>query len=104
MRVFHRKTQSSVIIDFDGGRTCTLSFAYSGLPFSIDVQLGGEETSKYKKVGSDGYFYNLVKNILIFFDSDKVPFDKEQTLQTIAIRDAVIKGMAKSGKKITIKK
>ncbi len=93
VKLFHEKCLSTAIIYFDGGRTATLSFGISGKPYSIDVQLDGEVRSLYRKISSE-YFYNLIKDILLFFESGKAPFDRKETFATIAIRDAIIKAIS----------
>ena len=101
VRVFNRKHQATVIIDFDG-KLCTLNFSFSAIPFAVDATAFNAEQSVYAAIQSD-YFYNLVKEILIFFDTDKYPFDREETITIIAIRDAIIEGMkATAGEKVLI--
>ncbi len=100
VQVFDRAYQSTVIIDFNG-KPCTLNFSYSGIPFAVDATLKGEEKSRYAPIKSN-YFYNLAKAILTFFDNDVVPFEKDQTITAIAIRDAIMsakeKGYGKTAK------
>ena len=102
VQVFNRKYQSTVIIDFNG-KPCTINFSYSGIPFAVDATLAGEEKSRYAPIKSN-YFYNLAKAILTFFNTDTPPFDKDQTIAAIAIRDAIMqakeKGYGKTAKVI----
>ena len=104
VKLFYGKCLSTAIISFDGDRTATLSFGVSGKPYSVDVQAEGEVRSLYRKVSSE-YFYNLIKDILLFFENGKAPFDRKETFATIAIRDAIIKGISlPAGTEIKVEK
>ena len=100
VQAFCREHQSTIIIDFDG-KPCTLNFSYSGIPFAVDATINGDGKSRYAPIKSN-YFYNLAKAILTFFDTNVAPFEKEQTIAAIAIRDAIMKakesGFGKSAK------
>ena len=65
------------------------------IPFKEDGK------SKYIQVSSD-FFANLMKSILNFYNTVEVPFDSNQTLEVMKIRDAVIKSLDCSEKWITL--
>lgn len=93
VKLFHQKALSTAIISYKGDRMATLSFGFSGNPYSADIQTAEDNSASYRKVGSE-YFYNLIKDILKFFESGKEPFDRAETFTAIAIRDAIIKGIS----------
>ena len=53
------------------------------------------------KLTSD-FFAGLIENILHFFEGECVPVAKEDTLEVMAIREAVIKAYEKPGQTIKI--
>ena len=92
VRVFDRDAHSTAIVNF-GGRYATLNYSRSG-SFCVDALLSGEATSRYLPIKNGDYFYLLIESILKFFTSGTAPFDAEQTIAVIAIRDAIIKAKA----------
>lgn len=93
VNVFSRNIQSTVNISYCDGRMASISFCRSAKPFSVDVVKKDAETGVYKEIKSD-YFYNLIKQILLFFESGKAPFDRSETFEVMAIRDAIINGLS----------
>ena len=67
--------------------------AMAAASFGIDAQTEGEGLNLYRPITDGDYFYKLCRAILKFFDDGVEPFNPEQTLSVIAIRDAIIKGM-----------
>ena len=103
IRVFNMEKQATVVIDFSG-KLATLNYSYSDCNFSVDAQLDARQRCTYRCIEDDGYFYTLAKTILTFFETEKLPFLKEETLYVIAIRDAIMEGInAEIGEKIKIK-
>ena len=60
-------------------------------PFSVDIEKN-DATAVYSEINSD-YFKNLLRSILEFFESGVLPFESEETLEVIGIRDALIKAI-----------
>ena len=87
------ENQYVVSVECEGGRTG--SFIYSNsLPFAVCAEKEGADC--YKQINSD-YFARLIKEILRFFVSGKPPFDGEQTLWVMAIREKALEGVLKPG-------
>lgn len=104
LRVYHQRHQATVIISF-GNKTAVLNYAASKKPFSVDAQAADRNNSVYKLIEGNEYFYNLIKDILVFFETGKQPFDPAQTITAIAIRDAVIKAVGmEQGAEIIVEK
>ena len=92
VQVFHRQRQTTAIVYF-GEKTATLNYAHSDCGFSVDVQTKDRQSCEYRRVEKGTEFYRLITAILAFFDNDITPFDCKQTLQVIAIRDAIVKAI-----------
>ena len=68
----------------------SIFFEYSPCnPFAITTE-SKNENAQIHSISSD-YFKSMLKSILEFFESGDIPFEKEQTLEVIAIRDALLK-------------
>ena len=93
VHVFNKDKQATIVIDFESGRTATLNYSKSSCGFSVDVETGGDRCD-YRKISSGTEFYNLIKTILTFFETSVVPFEQKETLQILAIRDAVLKAVS----------
>ena len=89
--VFNRAKQATAVVRF-GETTVTLNYSFNGCPFSVDVETENAICS-YRRIEKDTEFYTLISTILTFFETNKEPFDKTETLAVLAIRDAVLKGM-----------
>lgn len=81
-------------ISYADGRTVTLR--YGKHPFSVSAD-GGERV----KISSD-FFGGLIENILRFFEGECIPVAKEDTLEVMAIREAVIKAYNNPGATVKI--
>lgn len=102
VNVYSKGIQSMVHIAYENGRMATLSFCKSAKPFSVDVAVKGAGTGDYREIKSD-FFYNLIKEILRFFESNTPPFNRAETLEVIALRDSIIKGLSlPAGTKIEV--
>ncbi|MGN1094463.1 MAG: hypothetical protein ACI4SC_05730 [Candidatus Neoclostridium sp.] len=87
------ENQYVVSVECEGGKTG--SFIYSNsLPFTVCAEKEGKDC--YKPINSD-YFARLIKEILRFFVSGKPPFDGEQTLWAMAIREKALEGVLNPG-------
>lgn len=93
VQVFDRNRHSTVLVEFGEGKIATLNYS-TYAPFVVDAAVAGEAGTQYKRIESSEYFYHLIESILVFFKSEKPPFDAAQTIAAIAIRDAIVKGKA----------
>lgn len=91
VHVFNKEKQATVVIDFES-KSATLNYSRSGCGFSVDVESSGDRCD-YKKISAGTEFYNLIKTILTFFENSVIPFEQSQTLQILAIRDAILKAV-----------
>lgn len=82
-------------IGYTDGRSLTLRYCKSN-PFSVSKD-GGERI----KLTSD-FFGGLIENILRFFEGECIPVAREDTLEVMAIREAVIKAYENPGQTIKI--
>ena len=69
-------------------------------PFTVYAD-DGVESGEQKPVVS-GYFPQLMEEILKFFETGVLPFDSQQTLDCMKIREALIKGFEKDGEWIEL--
>ena len=58
-------------------------------PFTVATE-DKNGNSQIQSISSD-YFKNMLKSILEFFESGVVPFEEKETMEVIAIRDALLK-------------
>ena len=98
--VFSGDKQSTIVLEY-AGRTVTLSYSNSGWGFSVDVETD-KANCEYKNVEKGTEFYRLVESIVKFFETNKEPFDKKETLAVLAIRDAIMKGISNGEKTIPV--
>ena len=89
VHVFNKEKQATVVVDFES-KSATLNYSRSSCGFSVDVETNGDRCD-YRKISGGTEFYDLIKTILIFFESSEIPFEPEETLSILAIRDAVLK-------------
>lgn len=90
VKVFGNEKQKNCIIKYKDGREGFLLYSEKA-PFSVDIEKN-DATAVYSEINSD-YFKNLLKSILEFFESGVLPFESEETLEVIGIRDALIKAI-----------
>ena len=76
-------------IMYNDGSFATLIHA-PGSPYQVS-SMGPEKKSVYRRVESD-FFMILISKILQFFDTGIPPFDISQTLDVMAICDALLRG------------
>ena len=84
-------------VEYDGGKKGSLTFDPS-LPFSIAYD--GEKSDRVA-IKSD-YFGGLITDIVAFFESGKCNPTKEETLEIMKIRDAVLKADKMQGKTVLL--
>lgn len=86
-------------LKLESGETMMLLFA-PGMPYTITA-FNQDGTDIHKDVTSD-FFQKLMIDILNFFESKKLPFDGQQTLDVMRLRDALLKAQNQSGEWIAI--
>ena len=74
-------------------------FSHSS-PFIINADTTNGE-SIHKNIQSD-FFKGLIADILKFFENGVLPFDSNQTLEVMTMRDALISGENKDGEWIEL--
>ena len=91
-------TSEGTVMYEDGSRA---KLIYSPrYPFTVYAD-DGVESGEQKPIVS-GYFPALMENILKFFDTGVLPFDSQQTLDCMNIREALIKGLNNDGQWIEL--
>ena len=91
-------TSEGTVMYEDGSRA---KLIYSPrYPFTVYAD-DGVESGEQKPIVS-GYFPALMENILKFFDTGVLPFDSQQTLDCMNIREALIKALENDGQWIEI--
>ena len=70
-----------------GGKKATLIYAPK-LPFTVASE-NADGSSSYVKITSD-FFKGLIKDMVRFFDSGKVSFDTNETLDVMTLRDKLL--------------
>ena len=82
--------------EYKDGRKANMIFCETyGLPAGF-IPHTTEQKSKYVAIQSD-FFKNLIADILRFFRTGEVLFNKEETLEVMKIREAIIKAKGKDG-------
>lgn len=82
-------------IRYDNGKSASMMLV-DWIPFALVVGKTGER-SELINVNS-AFFDNLIADIMNFFKTGDISFDKEQTLEVMKIREAVIRAKAEAGK------
>jgi len=93
------KNQCTVFAEFGSGKHATLVFSPS-MPYSVCAEFADGGAS-YEKI-EGGYFAALIKDILAFYDSGEVPFDGEETLAVMKLREAAICSRNAGGERIEL--
>lgn len=78
-------------LEFADDKHATLIFSPS-FPFTVCAETAGADC--YRALESD-YFGGLIRDVLDFFVTGKVPVSKEETLRVMRIRETLIKADAK---------
>ena len=84
---------------FDNEKEAIMLFDQA-LPFSVCAE-DDEGISKFYEIKSE-YFIEFLKSVLLFFESNEIPFDYMQTINIISICDAVVKAKNTPGEWIYI--
>lgn len=101
LRGMHDGDQHVYNVKYKDGRTANLVFcSHYGTPAAFIPFKDGFK-SQYVPVTS-AFFDLLIRGIIQFYKTGKVPFASEQTLEVMKIRDAVIKSLNESDVWITI--
>lgn len=88
--VFPSGTQRMCVVKYKDGRTGFLNYSATS-SYALDIE-DAKGTTAHEAVASP-FFKTLLHTILTFFLDGKLPFDPQQTLDVIAIRDAVLKAV-----------
>lgn len=95
------KDQFNFRFEYKDGRKANMIFCENyGLPAGF-IPHTKEKTSQYIAIQSE-FFQNLIKSILEFYSTGKVPFDENETLEVMKVREAIVKAKGKSDKWIRI--
>ena len=85
-------------VEFAGSKQATLCYG-EAMPFTVCTEKDGK--SAYAALNSD-YFRTLIKDILRFFESGKVPFEAWETREVMRIREALISAKNHIGEPIKL--
>ncbi len=84
-------------VDYNDERSALMN--YGAYPFYAFLR--NDEKCVKNTVNSD-FFKLLIKDIINFYETGKLSFAPEQTLEAIAIRDAVLKSVQSEGEKVKV--
>lgn len=88
--------QQFITVEYKDGRTAKILFCDNfGVPSGFIARKKGG-VSEYVAIESD-FFFNFIVELLKFYDSGVVPFDTEQTLEVMKIRDAFLRALNGGG-------
>ncbi len=82
------ENQHVIKVEFESGKSAAMVFS-PAIPFAICASDDGKEPI-YKTLESD-YFAALLEDILKFYLSGKAPFNSDETLAVMKLREAAIK-------------
>lgn len=94
VKVSNNNADRTCTVKYKNGETAVLNYSSAN---AFTVTADGIK----KDVNSD-YFKILLDNILIFFNNGTLPFESAQTLEVIAIRDALLNGETNPDKWVKI--
>lgn len=86
-------------VGYEDGRVATMEYR-ADYPFAIVWESKDGKKGKAEIV-SDMFVY-LIESILKFYESGEVPFDPEETLEVMKIREAAVKSIDRSGEMISL--
>lgn len=82
------------IAEFENGKKATLAFSEC---YSFSICAGTVQgVTTYKEIASD-FFANLMTAMLKFFATGELPFDTNQTLEVMKLREGIVKGRLNAG-------
>lgn len=86
-------------VEFENGKTAVMNYG-EAYGFSIHTE-DNQGNCSYQEIRSD-FFKTLLETILSFYETGEVPFAKEETLNVMKIREAVIKAKNCLGRTIKL--
>ncbi len=96
VRLERIKDQYTLKFVYEDGRQANMLFLETyGLPTGFIPHTPDQE-SVYVPISSD-FFAGLITDILKFYQSGEVPFDSEETLEVMKIRQAIVRAKAREG-------
>ncbi len=99
LKCTNQGVQNIFNVNFKNGKKGTFIYTPSA-PFVVGT-CDTDGKGEFITISSD-FFGNLMKEILQFFKTGEVPFDGNQTLYAIRLRDAALKAIENEGKEIEI--
>ena len=99
VRVEKQGKQYITTVKLEGGKEATMVYSPS-LSFAISAQTCDGATS-YAPAGQ-GFFLDLILDMINFFETGKVSFDTAETLTVMKLREAAVSGMEKLGEWISL--
>ena len=81
-------------VEFENGKRATMSYS-QGYSFGVCVE--GQDGKAKNIPALSNTFNGLIEDILRFYNTGKVSFDTNQTLEVMKIREAIIKGQNELG-------
>lgn len=88
--------QQFITIEYADGRSAKILFCDNyALPSGFIARKKGG-VSEFKQLKSE-FFYNFIIELLKFYGTGKVPFDTEETVEVMKIRDAFLKSLSSGG-------
>ena len=91
VHVFNREKQATVVVEFEK-QSATLNYSCGYFGYAVEAETD-REICEQRRVEKGTEFYFLFKDILNFFERNQEPVTKEQTLNIMAIRDAVLRAL-----------
>ncbi len=91
-------SQTHVFVSYADGRAASMTYA-PALPFTIYAK--GDAIEAYRPIASE-FFPALIEDILRFFESEALPFPKEETLEAMKVREGALLAAENPGKTILL--
>lgn len=98
VKVESQGSQYIARVKFEGGKMATMNYS-SSYGFTVCGDLGDKTIYK---TASSPFFKNLMADILNFFETGEAPFDVNETLDVMRIREGVLKGTKELDKWINL--
>jgi hypothetical protein len=99
VRVEKQGAQYCTFVKLSGDREATMLYSPT-LPYAISFENVNGKT-EHRPAGA-GHFQNLMLDIVEFFDTGRVSFDTNETLEVMKLREAAVKGCGRIGEYIQI--
>ena len=94
--------QTFFIIKYPDSRAASMLFGEK-LPFSVYMNTADNKPTKLQNAKSD-FFKLLMADIITFFESGKINFDTNETLEVMNIREAALKSTQANGEWVALSK